>query len=192
MRRCQGSRPQEEHVPGPGRNHPCPCGSGRKVKRCCGQQRGPAADQLERAFIAQHARWAATEIGDLPTRTLADLWRGLAELPDIDLSLVLPLPTLITPELAQLLQAARDDDPDSAEDVIDIVVDTVDMPQQRAALARAIINLRDVGRLSNRQAAAAIIDLESRSQTLIRASLINAIFIKTGQMRTPGGLRLVA
>ncbi|MDQ6745472.1 MAG: hypothetical protein M3Z27_05600 [Actinomycetota bacterium] len=105
---------------------------------------------------------------------------------------MLPLPTLITPELAQLLQAARENDSDSANDVIDIVVDTVDTPQQRAALAHAVINLRDTGKLSQRQAAAAIIDLESQSQALIRASLINAIFIKTGQMRTPGGLHLAA
>ena len=40
-------------MPAPGRNQPCPCGSGRKVKRCCGEQRGPAEAQLERAFIAQ-------------------------------------------------------------------------------------------------------------------------------------------
>ncbi len=179
-------------MPGPGRNQPCPCGSGRKVKRCCGERRGASHDQLDRAFLAEHARWAATEIGDLPTETLAELWNGLAELPDIDLSLVLPLPTLITPELAQLLQAARDDDPDRADDVMDIVVGTVDTPQQRAALSHAVIHLRDSGKLSGRQAAAAIIDLQSHSQALIRASLINAIFIKTGQMRTPGGLRLAA
>jgi hypothetical protein len=179
-------------MPGPGRNQPCPCGSGRKVKRCCEQQRGPSDTQLERAYIAQHAHCAASEIGDLPTRTLAELWRGLTELPDIDLSLVVPLPTVITPELEQLLQAARNDDPDSADEVIDTVVDTIDTPQQRAALARAVINLRNNGKLSRRQAAAAIIDLESRSQTLLRNSLINAIFIKTGRMRTPGGLRLAA
>jgi hypothetical protein len=179
-------------MPGPGRNQPCRCGSGRKVKRCCGEQRGPSHDQLERESLAQHARWAAIEIGDLPTRTLAELWTGLPDLPDIDLSLVLPLPALITLELAQLLHAARSDDPDSADDVIDTVVNTVDTLEQRAALAHAVINLRDTGRLPPRQAAAAIIDLESKSQTLIRASLINAILIKTGRLRTPGGLRLAA
>ena len=179
-------------MPAPGRNQPCPCGSGRKVKRCCGEQRGPSDAQLERAFIDQHARWAATEIGDLPTRTLDELWRGLAQLPNLDLSLVIPLPALFTPELEQLRQAARDDDLDSAEEVIDVVVGAVDTPQQRAALARAVITLRDSGKLSRRQAAAAIIDLESRSQTLIRASLINAVFIKIGRMRTPGGLTLAA
>jgi hypothetical protein len=179
-------------MPGPGRNQPCPCGSGRKVKRCCGEQRGPSIEHLERASIAQHARSAAAEIGDLPTHTLAELWKGLTELPDIDLSLVVPLPTLITPELARLLQAARDDDPESADEVIDAVLDTIDTPRQRAELARAVINLRDTGKLTPRQAAAAIIDLESRSQTLLRASLINAVFIKIGQMRTPAGLRLAA
>jgi hypothetical protein len=72
--------------------------------------------------------------------------------------------------------------------VIDTVVDTVDTPNQRAAVARAVINLCDAGKLSDRHAAAAIIDLESRSQALIRGSLINAIVIKTGQLGTPGGL----
>ena len=179
-------------MPGPGRNEPCPCGSGRKVKRCCGQQRGPAHDQLERAFIAQHAHQAAIEIGDLPGPALRELWESLAELPDIDLSLVLALPTLISPELDELMQAAIDDDLDRAEDVMPAVLDAVDTPQQRASLARAVIDLRDRGRLPARQAAAAIIDLDSRSQTLIRASLINAVFIKTGRIHTPGGLRLAA
>ena len=52
-------------MPGTGRNQPCPCGSRRKTKHCCGQHRGPSQDQLDRAFIAQHAHWAAIEIGDL-------------------------------------------------------------------------------------------------------------------------------
>jgi SEC-C motif len=179
-------------VPRLGRNDPCPCGSGRKVKRCCGQQRGPAQDQVERAFIAQHARQAASEIGALPRPTLRDLWDSLVELPDLDLSLVITLPTLISPELDELLQAAIDDDLDRAEDVMPAVLDAVDTPEQRARLAHAIIELRDSGRLPTRQAAAAIIDLDSRSQTLIRASLINAVFIKTGRIHTPGGLRLAA
>jgi len=179
-------------MPKPGRNDPCPCGSGRKTKRCCAQPRGPSNDQLERAFIASHAKWAAREIRDLPSRVLTKLWKELAELPELDLSLVVPLPTLITPELEQLMQAAIDDDLDSAEQALPAVLDVVDTPQQRAQLARAVINLRDTGKLSTRQAAAALIDLESRSQTLIRASLIHAIFIKIGRIRTPGGLRIAA
>ena len=35
---CDQSRPQPDLSPGKvGRNSPCPCGSGKKFKRCCGQ-----------------------------------------------------------------------------------------------------------------------------------------------------------
>jgi hypothetical protein len=186
------ARDQEADIPKPGRNDPCPCGSGRKLKRCCGEQRGPSHDQLQRAYIASHARWAACEIRDLPTDVLAELWQRLAEMPGVDLSLVIALPTLITPELQQLQRAAIDDDLDSAAEVIPTILTTIDTPHARGQLARAVINLRDTGKLTKRQAAAAIIDLESRSQTLLRASLIHAIFITTGRIRTPSGLRLAA
>lgn len=176
----------------PGRNQACPCGSGRKVKRCCGQQRGPSEEQLDRAFIAQRAGVAAAQLRDLSTDTLKRLWEELDELPRIDLSLVVSLPALQTPELEQLLKAARDDDLDTAEDVMPAVLTTIDTPRQRAQLARAVVNLRDSGKLTSRQAAIAIIDLDSDSQLLIRASLINAIFIHTGLMHTPAGLRLAA
>ncbi|MFZ0378443.1 MAG: SEC-C metal-binding domain-containing protein [Solirubrobacteraceae bacterium] len=176
----------------PGRNQACPCGSGRKVKRCCGQQRGPSEEQLDRAFIAQRAGVAAAQLRDLSTDTLKRLWEELDELPGVDLSLVVSLPALQTPELDQLLKAARDDDLDTAEDVMPAVLTTIDTPRQRAQLARAVINLRDSGKLTSRQAAIAIIDLDSDSQLLIRASLINAIFIHAGLMHTPAGLRLAA
>jgi hypothetical protein len=184
--------PKPIEMPKPGRNDPCPCGSGRKTKRCCGEQRGPSHDQLQRAYLASQARWAAREIGDLSTAILAELWHGLAELPGVDLSLVVALPTLITPELQQLQRAAIDDDHDSAAEVIPTVMNTIDTPHLRGQLAHAVIHLRDAGKLTTRQAAAAIIDLESNSQALLRASLIHAIFINTGRMRTPAGLRLAA
>jgi len=41
---------------GPGRNDPCPCGSGRKVKRCCGEHPGPGEDDLARPIsLTKHA-----------------------------------------------------------------------------------------------------------------------------------------
>ena len=43
-------------MPGPGRNDPCPCGSGRKVKRCCGEHRGPGENDLARAYLAHQAQ----------------------------------------------------------------------------------------------------------------------------------------
>jgi uncharacterized protein len=37
-----GSAPVS-HTPEPGRNDPCPCGSGKKYKKCCGS---PTADDI--------------------------------------------------------------------------------------------------------------------------------------------------
>jgi hypothetical protein len=60
-------------MPGPGRNEPCPCGSNRKVKRCCGQQRGPSEEQLARAHVALLAREATADLQDLSEMALDHL-----------------------------------------------------------------------------------------------------------------------
>jgi hypothetical protein len=36
--RGDGNNPCPERFPGTSRNAPCPCGSGKKYKRCCGQE----------------------------------------------------------------------------------------------------------------------------------------------------------
>ena len=179
-------------MPGPGRNELCPCGSGRKVKRCCGQSRGPGEDDLARAYLAHQARDAAHKLQHHSDNELRDLFAELFELPRLDLALTITLPQLITPDLQHLFDAIKADDPDASDEVIPTILDRLDTPVERARLVRAIINLRDTKRLDSQLAAAAIIDLDSRSRDLLRASLVHAAFIHTGRMRTPGGLRLAA
>jgi SEC-C motif len=179
-------------MPRPGRNEPCPCGSGRKVKHCCGQSRGPAEDDLARAFVAHHARAAAHELRRLPEDELDDLFDDLVELPELDLGLTITLPDLLTPELERLHDAVRADDRDAAYEVIPTILDRLDTPTERARLAHTVIALRDARRLDPLLAAAAIIDLDSRSQALMRACLIQAALINSGAARTPGGLRIAA
>jgi SEC-C motif len=179
-------------MPGPGRNDPCPCGSGRKVKRCCGQRRGPGEDNLARGYLAHQARTAARQLRRLDDDELHDLFDELFDLPELDLSLTIALPQLLTPDLQRLFDAIKADDVDAGEDVIPRILDQLDTPVERARLARAVLDLRGSGRLDSVLAAAAIIDLDSRSRTLIRASLIHAAFIHTGRLRTPSGLRLAA
>jgi hypothetical protein len=176
----------------PGRNDPCPCGSGRKVKRCCGEHRGPSEDDLARAYLAHHARDAARRLRHLDDDELLELFDDLIELPKLDLGLTITLPQLLTPDLQRLFDAINADDPDVGAELTPRILDQLDTPTERARLARTIINLRDAKRLDSLLAAAAIIDLDSRSQTLLHASLINAAFIHTGRLRTPGGLRLAA
>jgi SEC-C motif len=176
----------------PGRNDPCPCGSGRKVKRCCGEHRGPGEDDLSRAYLAHQARHAARRLRHLDDDELRELFDDLIELPELDLTLTITLPQLLTPDLQRLFDAVKADDPDAGDDVIPRILNQLDTPVERARLARTIIHLRDTKRLDSLLAAAAIIDLDSRSRILLNASLVHAAFIHTGRLRTPGGLRLAA
>jgi SEC-C motif-containing protein len=179
-------------MPRAGRNEPCPCGSGHKVKRCCGQQRGPSEDHLARAHIAILARQAAPDIADLSDDALDDLWEQLLDLPAIDISLLVKLPKLITPDLQRLQEAIADDDPDWGWDALTAVATQIDTPRQRAQLADALARLRDQHRITRRQAAAAIIDLDSRSTRFIAASLLEAVALSAGVTHTPGGLEIAA
>lgn len=179
-------------MPGPGRNELCPCGSNRKVKRCCGQQRGPSEDQLARAHVALLAREASADLQGLSDAALDHLWEQLLDVPSIDLSLLVSLPKLIGPDLKRLQEAISRDDPDWGWDALTTVAEQIDTPQQRARLADALVHLRNQHRLNRRQAAAALLDLDSQSTRFIGASLLDAVAISVGVESTPGGLRLAA
>ena len=179
-------------MPGPGRNQPCPCGSGRKTKHCCGEQRGPSEEQLARAHVAQLAHQAIPDLADLPDPALHDLSEGLMDLPAIDLSLLVTLPKLIGPDLERLREAIEQDDADWGWDALTNVHKQIDTPQQRARLADAIIRLRDQHRIGRRQAAYALLDLHTPSRRLIAASLLEAVAVSIGVHRTPGGLQIAA
>ena len=179
-------------MPHPGRNDPCPCGSGRKTKRCCGQQRGPSEEQVARARLAALAHDAVHDLAHLSDEALEILWGGLFDLPTIDLSLHVKLPELITPELQRLRDAIADDDPDRGWDELRAVTDQIDTPQQRARLANAILQLHGRRRLTRSQAAYAIYHLNTKSQHLLAASLTHTIAVAAGASRTPGGLQIAA
>jgi hypothetical protein len=178
-------------MPGAGRNEPCPCGSGRKVKRCCGQRRGPSDDQLARAHISVLARQVTPDVAGLSDLALRALWDELIELPATDLSLLVELPRLITPDMLRLQEAIADDDAD-LEETLCTVAAQVDTPRQRARLADALIRLRDQHRITDRQAAIAILDLDSRSDCFVTASVLEAVAVSAGAVRTPGGLQIAA
>jgi hypothetical protein len=175
-----------------GRNQPCPCGSGRKTKRCCGPQRGPSESDLAKAGLAHHATRAARTLAHLSERQLLELFDELPDLPERDLTLLVELPELISPELARLYRAIATDDIDRADELLPAVLARIDTPEARSRLANAIADLQATRRIDPPLAAAAHIDLASRSALLIRASLIHAAALAAGTTRTPGGLLLAA
>jgi hypothetical protein len=74
-----------------GRNALCACGSGVKVKRCCGVARGPSEESLAQAFLRCAAREVARSAGDLSEREFTRLLAELVDLPRVDLSLQVEL-----------------------------------------------------------------------------------------------------
>lgn len=173
-----------------GRNEPCPCGSGRKAKRCCAIEGGPSAESRARAFLAHASRTAAAELRDLPDAELLDLFEELWELPCVDLSLQIELPKLLSPLLDRLCDAVVDDDPDP--DLLDAATKSIDGPVERARLARAAISQAEVGVIGGGLAAAALLDLGSGSRHLMHAALLEALAVRAGVVATPAGIRLAA
>jgi len=173
----------------PGRNDPCPCGSGRKVKRCCGVERGPSQAQLDRAFLFTQARAASASLLSFDDGELEALWEQLFELPGRSLSLLVPLPTVITPDLQRLMEAVSEEDLEKFEQAMPAILKRVDTPENRASLARSVLALREAGELEEVLAAVALIDLADQSESgLVCASLIRSVSVAAGAVSTPSGL----
>src|SRR5215218_2207801 len=127
------------------RNEACGCGSGLKVKRCCGVARGPSRESLALGFLRSAARGVAGSAGALSEREFARLLAELVDLPCLDLSLQVELPKLLSPALGRLCEAIAADDELAGEAVLDAVLDVPDTAIERARLGRAVSALRDEG-----------------------------------------------
>jgi hypothetical protein len=178
---------------GVGRNQLCPCGSGAKSKHCCGIRRGPSESDLARAFLSEQGRAAVRVLRRMIDQTddLIELYEAVAELPRLDLRLQLPLPRLLSPALARLRSAIADKAPDEFEESLPAALAEVDNPLARARLARSVIALRDEGRIPRDVAAAALLDLDSEGEAMVREALVAALGVDCGAARTPSGLLLV-
>lgn len=177
---------------GSGRNQPCPCGSGTKAKRCCGVRRGPGASDLARAFLAEQGRMASALLGMRGVGDLVDLCAAAAELPMLDLSCQLRLPRLLSPELDRLRWAIAEDSPEEVDAALPAALSQVDNPITRAELARAVIALRDSGRVGADVAAAALLGLDCQVDGLVEAALLAALAVDSGVAPRPSGLVLAS
>lgn len=121
---------------------------------------------------------------------MSELFDELWELPAEDLSLQVELPKVFFPQLDLLADAVRQHDPDA--ELLEAVVEQLDTPLERARLARAVIARSDAGRIGRGLAAAALVDLGSGSRRFLRAGLLEAVAVRVGIARTPGGIVLAA
>lgn len=148
--------------------------------------------ELARAFVREQCRVSIPRLRSVinDVDDLIELYEEVAELPKLDLSCQLRLPRLLSPELARLRSVIADDDVDSIEEALPDALVQVDSPLVRADLARAVVALRDAGRVTEEVAAAALLDLDSDADALVREALVAALAVDCGAARTPAGLLL--
>jgi hypothetical protein len=151
-------------------------------------RRGPSEESLARAFVSRACRDAVVRLRRRSDIELGELFDGLWGLPAEELSLQVGLPKVFSPELDRLAEAVRDGEPDP--ELLEAVVDKVDTPFERARLARAVIARAEEGVIDRLLAAAALVDLGSGSRRFLRAGLLEAVAVRVGVTRTPGGLVL--
>jgi hypothetical protein len=169
------------------RNGSCPCGSGDKAKRCCYGTREPAHDGMLPKEIGDAA---IADLGGTDEIELRVYFDQLLDLPEFDVSLQVRLPGIITPDMERAITALRDDDGDGFDDALDKVLNAVDSPERRLALAEAVLGLRDKGQIKRKFAAMAVLELDRPGSMTFRSSVAESLAILAGEQRTPAGLLL--
>ena len=171
------------------RNAPCPCGSGKKAKRCC---HGPVEYLDVRIMPLEIYRDSVCELGGTTRAEFDDLFGELVDLPELDLSLQVPLPNVWTPAIDRAVSSLDDDDEDGFDKALSDVVSRVDTTRQRLVLARSVVLLRDAGKISKKLAALAMIELDQEDSAFFRSSVAQSLAVLAGDQPTPSGLLVAA
>lgn len=157
-----------------GRNDPCPCGSGRKVKQCCGVQRGPSEQDAARAFLAElldDARGVLQHVPEPEFIAIGKAWcMQAATYPELRVRLPDD-----SPAVERLTQALIDGDKPGSREPLEEVLQEIDTPVERARLVHAVHALIDDGVVNVTEAAVAAFELSTDSRELLRAWLTAAI-----------------
>jgi hypothetical protein len=169
------------------RNGPCPCGSGDKAKRCCYGAREPAHDGMLPKEIGDAAIADLNGTNEIELRAYFD---QLLDLPELDVSLQIRLPGIITPDMERAINTLRDGDGDGFDDALDQVRNAIDSPERRLALAKAVLALRDQGKITKKFAAMAVIEIDRPQSMTFRSSVAESLAVLAGEQHTPAGLLL--
>lgn len=174
-----------------GRNQPCPCGSGRKVKRCCGTQRGPSPEDLAWQTLRDQARKFAPLLRPYTELDLDQLLERVIELPVHHYSLQVRLPRIWPPELERL-RVGLGDDTDDIVHAVQAAAATIDGPRLRLTLANEAAELCRQEEIDLESLAIIIVDLARPVSLFVSASLISATAVSLGRCPTPTGLLVAA
>lgn len=149
--------------------------------------RGPSEAELGKAYVFSQARQAVTEYLESED-DVKRLHPEMLQLPTLDVSLQVSLPRIFTPKLARLGEIIEAHDDEALDRELPELVREFDTWPVRARLARSVMELRDQGRLDGELAAVALADLASGSIGFLESSLLQAIAVATGAVKSPAGI----
>jgi len=167
------------------RNGPCPCGSGNKAKRCC---HGPHKFVDIRVLPLDLCQDVINDLVGTNETEMRSLFDRLLYLPELDSSLQLRLPRILTPDIDRAITALRTGDDEGFDRALEQVVPTLDTLDNRIRLARAVVALRDRGRIPAELAAVAVLELDRPESMLFLSSVAESISVLAGDSCTPAGL----
>jgi hypothetical protein len=157
-----------------GRNDPCPCGSGRKVKHCCGVQRGPSEEDAANAFLSELFEDARGVLKNVPKAEFIAIGQAWCMRAATYPELRVRLPD-DSPAVERLTQALMDGDKPGSRAPFEEVLQEVDTPVERARLVHAVHALMGEGVVDVIEAAVAAFELSTTSREMLRAWLMDAI-----------------
>jgi len=161
------------------RKRPCPCGSGRLARDCCGRFRRLSEMEMSVAFLGRQSRQARDLIGPFSPVALEALRAEAATLPAQCTAFTAALLAAPDPvpadvrKLARAVELAARGAPD-ADPRLRAALHRADSPVARVAVARALIALREGGLVDEHLAAAALVALPGGRSTLAEAALLQA------------------
>jgi hypothetical protein len=184
-----------------GRNEPCPCRSGRKTKRCCGQESGPSPEALATAELHGWRAAGAVQLVDHDGWELRSLFAAAVNLPVEFSEAVVDLPRPLPPAVVEL-RAALELMPDwpanvpltrmPLDDGLVVRASAEFGALARVGLARAVLGLNDAGQVSSCCAAAAVVDLAEDDSLLLQVSVVQALRVDLGHAARASGTGMPA
>lgn len=158
------------------KNGPCPCGSGRRAKRCCGVNWPDAAGAQQMALLKRAARQRSGAITHRCEDCQTELSLQMLLIPEHHPRCRLVLPHPLPDVLVSLQDAMCTADGDAIADALVPAVKLMDTAAVRFSLGQAVIALEEQGGCSAELCAMALDDLTaSHNSALIMTALCTTL-----------------
>lgn len=171
------------------RKRPCPCGTGRPARDCCGRFRRLSDAEIARSYLSRQARQARDLVGPFSPQALHALQTEAATLPgrhDTFTDALLAAPDSVSGEIRRMARALQRRSEAGDEITAPRLSATrADTPMARVAVAKALLALREEGVVDEHIVAAAVIELAGGPSPLAAAAVIQAAGVVAGVMGRP-------